>query len=114
VVFGTTVPVLLNINLAYSTFVTTILSVTVVILISLEGVYHYREQWKNYRSTEQFLSHEKYRYLGKIGAYENLEETAAFRLLLDRIEGAIEAENAATLNVLTTEREERSSGVSGK
>lgn len=101
VVGGGCVPVLVNLNVQYIKVATTVLSLIVVALVSLESVYHYREQWKNYRSTEQFLGHEKVFYRTRSAAYEALNEEQAFRLLVDRVESAIAAENAATLSVMT-------------
>lgn len=66
----------------------------------MESVYHYREQWKNYRSTEQLLGHEQFEFLAKVGSYEGLEGGKAFTLFVERIENAISSENAATLNVM--------------
>jgi Protein of unknown function (DUF4231) len=55
VIGGALVPVFVNVNFPYVSVVTTVLSVIVVLLVSLESIFHYREQWVNYRSTEQFL-----------------------------------------------------------
>jgi hypothetical protein len=66
VVAGGVVPVLINIpqeadrifGLPVVRLAVTVISLLVVISVSLESVFHYREQWKNYRSTEQLLGHE--------------------------------------------------------
>ncbi len=79
----------------------TILSTVVALLIALEGVLHYREQWKNYRTTEQYLTAQKNLFLNEVGDYASLSEIDAFKLLVDRVEKAITEENAVTLNVLT-------------
>jgi hypothetical protein len=107
VVAGGIVPVLVNVEsnidklLPYPLMraTITIISLFVVITVSLESVFHYREQWKNYRSTEQFLGHEQFMYQTRVGPYKSLEGEDAFVLFVERIEGAISAENAATLNV---------------
>ena len=68
------------------------MSLLVVVSVSMESVYHYREQWKNYRSTEQLLGHEQFEFLARVGPYEGLEEDKedkAFRLFVERIENAI-------------------------
>jgi hypothetical protein len=101
VVGGALVPVLVNISLPYLSYLTTALSLTVVVLVSLESVYHYREQWKNYRSTEQYLSREKFLYLAGEGPYKKMEQRDAFILFVERVEAAIESENASTLNAMT-------------
>jgi hypothetical protein len=101
VVGGAVVPVLVNVTWPYAKIITTSVSLIVVVLVALESVYHLREQWKNYRSTEQLLGHEEVYFRNKIGPYEGLDELHAFKLLVERVESAIAAENAATLNVMT-------------
>jgi hypothetical protein len=105
---GAVVPALANIQVDLKigsypvmTLLVTVISLSVVVLVSLESVFHYREQWKNYRSTEQMLGHEVFRFRTRIAPYANLEEGAAFRLLVERVEEAIANENTATLNVMT-------------
>jgi Protein of unknown function (DUF4231) len=108
VVAGAIVPVLINMDgvLTYHGFsvvkgIVTIISLMVVISVSLESVLHYREQWKNYRSTEQQLGHEHMMYLSGIGRYKGLDAKTAFLTFVERIEDLIASENAATLNVMT-------------
>src|SRR5258706_12706076 len=54
------VPIAANLNFVgyepYKTAVITILSLLVSISVALDGVYHFWDQWRNYRSTEQYLS----------------------------------------------------------
>ncbi len=102
VIGGALVPVLVNIDLPYLNILTTIISLIVVLLVSLESVYHFREQWTNYRSTEQNLRNEYFLFTTKGGTYCGLRENVAFKLFVDRVEEAIEAENSSTLKVMTT------------
>jgi Protein of unknown function (DUF4231) len=108
VVAGAVVPVLINMDglLTFHGFsvikgIVTVISLLVVISVSLESVLHYREQWKNYRSTEQQLGHEHMMSLSGIGRYKGLEAKEAFLTFVDRVEELIASENAATLNVMT-------------
>jgi hypothetical protein len=109
VVAGGVVPVLVNVETSINNFIgypvmkalITVISLLVVVMVSLESVFHYREQWKNYRSTEQLLGHEQFEFLTRVGAYNNSTNELAFRLFAQRIEDAIASENAATLNVMT-------------
>jgi hypothetical protein len=98
---GAIVPVLINVDLGWTTYLTTVISLLVVVFVSLESVLHYREQWKNYRSTEQYLGHEVIYFENRAGAYRDLTDRNAFLLLVDRVESAIASENAATLNTMT-------------
>jgi len=108
VVGGAIVPVLVNMqnewypyNIDVVRIIVTLISLFVVILVSLESVYHYREQWKNYRSTEQFLGHETVFFRSRVGKYDKLDDDKAFRLFVERVEEAIASENSATLNIMT-------------
>lgn len=101
VVGGALVPVLVNLDLSFAKLTATVLSLIVVGSVSLESVYRYREQWKNYRSTEQLLGHERIYFETKVGPYTGLSESEAFRTLVARVEKAIANENSATLNVMT-------------
>lgn len=101
VVGGALVPVLVNLDLGFARITATVLSLVVVASVSLESVYRYREQWKNYRSTEQLLGHERVYFAARVGPYHRLSERDAFTTLVARVEKAIASENSATLNVMT-------------
>ncbi|HNO76244.1 MAG TPA: DUF4231 domain-containing protein [Nitrosomonas mobilis] len=109
VVGGAIVPVLVNLPLDDHAirYLTTIVSLIVVILISLESVFHFREQWKNYRSTEQLLAKEYFNFVTGEGPYRNQDEKEAFLNFVDRVENAVASENASTLNVMTTLSEKK-------
>ncbi len=116
VVGSSLVPVLINVPHPYFAGVSvvqvavTFISLCVVISLSLESVFHYREQWKNYRSTEQLLGHEKFFFQTRVGRYHGVSDEAAFKLLVERVEDAVAAENASTLNTMTTASETSTSG----
>jgi hypothetical protein len=109
VVAGGVVPVLVNVEAGVNNLigypvmkaVITVISLLVVVMVSLESVFHPREQWKNYRSTEQLIEHEKFEFLTRVGVYKESTSEDAFKLFVERIEDAIVSENAATLNVMT-------------
>jgi len=102
VIGGAIVPVLVNVKNDYVDIVTTIISLIVVLLVSLESVYHYREQWMNYRSTEQSLRHEYFLFTSKGGMYAIRSKAEAYQQFVERVEDLISSENAATLKVLTS------------
>jgi hypothetical protein len=105
------IPVILNVDTfpyignieEYSNIVATILGLLVSILIALENVLKYKDQWINYRSTEQFIVREKILLLSKSGPYLDLEEDKAYHRFIGVCEDAIQNENQATLNILTRE-----------
>ncbi|MEU6930741.1 DUF4231 domain-containing protein [Streptomyces sp. NPDC046385] len=101
VVGGALVPVLVNLDLGFARITATVISLVVVASVSLESVYRYREQWKNYRSTEQLLGHERVYFAARVGPYHRLSDRDSFTTLVARVEKAIASENSATLNVMT-------------
>jgi hypothetical protein len=98
------VPIVANLNFAgyesYKTPVITLLSLMVSISVALDGVYHFGDQWKNYRSTEQFLTRESVLFQTGEGPYKSMVNDDAFLLFVERCEGQIASENSATLNVI--------------
>ena len=84
-----------------SNLIVTILGTLVAVLLALEGVLHHREQWKNYRTTEQYLETQKQLFIHNVGDYSDLDKKEAFKLLISRVESSIAEENSTTLNVLT-------------
>jgi uncharacterized protein DUF4231 len=106
VVGAVLVPVIANVRIqgweSYSVGLTTVVSLFVSVAVALDSVYHFGDQWKNYRSTEQFLSREKFLFQTGEGPYKGMEEAEALVLLVERCEGQIAAENSATLNVIAT------------
>lgn len=102
------VPAVVNLPVPHVTVAATILSLTVTVLVSLETVFHFGDQWRNFRATEQVLAREYYYYVTRSGPYQELNADAAFQLLVSRVEAALESENASLLHVLTKVPQESS------
>jgi len=73
-----------------------------VLLVSLESVYHFREQWTNYRGTEQNLRHEYFLFTSKGGVYASKDKADAYQYFVERTEDLISSENASTLKTMTS------------
>jgi hypothetical protein len=108
VIGGSLVPVLVNVNFTFlnigfdlAKVLATLLSLMVVIFVSWESVFQHGKQWKNYRSTEQFLRQEAVFFKNKVGFYSEMGEAHAFKIFVERIENAIAQENSVTLDTLT-------------
>jgi hypothetical protein len=110
VVAGALVPVFVNLDFPYVDVITTLLSVLVVLIVSLEGVFHFREQWTNSRSTSESLRKEYFAFVSAEGRYAETgsNPAEAFRAFVGRVEAMIESENLSTLQVMT--RETRAGG----
>ncbi len=112
---GVFVPVIVNSAIPYKEAVASVISLIVAACVALESVYHYREQWKNYRSTEQFLGREQILFLTGEGDYKAFNSPReAFIHFVERCEGAIEAENASTLNIMTLAQQDGKSAKTDK
>jgi hypothetical protein len=95
-----TVPVLINLNdvpLIYPT----LLSLLVTILVGVEGIFHWREHWKNYDLMKSFLRQETFLYEAGAGPYRQKEPPDAFTLLVERVEEEISKERAQTIQMRT-------------
>jgi hypothetical protein len=113
VVGGAIVPVLVNLpyNKLIVQIITTFVSLIIVVLISLESVFHFGDQWKNYRSTEQLLAKKYFNFVSGEGPYRQQDSNEVFLNLVDRVENAISSENASTLNVMTTLSDKKANGI---
>lgn len=93
------VPVL--INLKVDTLWPTVLSLLVTVLVSLEGILHLREHWKNYDLMKSSLRQEACLFQAQAGPYRDKSPDEAFRLLVERVEEAISKERAQTIEMRT-------------
>ena len=99
------IPVIVNIKIQIffidSTVIVSILGILVAVSVSMENVFHYREQWLNSRTTAEYLKTQKILFQHRAKDYAELEDKQAFKQLVERIENAIAEENAVTLSVLS-------------
>jgi len=104
VVFGALVPVLVNVSLAQLPIptVTTILSLIVVILVALEGVLHYRDRFRNYRSTAHALEKESFLLFARAAPYDKCTDDAGLcALFVNNTEAYVGKEVDSTLKIMT-------------
>ena len=99
VVGAALVPVFVNIFPTHL-LITTGISLLVVLMVSLEGVFHYKEQWRNYSATSSALEHEFYAMKTGTPPYDTVIPDMKFNLFAQRIEETINQEVSTTLNVV--------------
>lgn len=99
VVGAAIVPVFVNIFPTHI-LITTGVSLLVVLSVSLEGVFHYKEQWRNYSATSSALEHEFYAMKTATPPYDTVIPDMKFNLFAQRIEETINQEVSTTLNVV--------------
>jgi hypothetical protein len=95
------VPVLINLE-GVPKLVPTLLSLLVTILVTLEGVFHLREHWKNYDLMKSFLRQEACLFQAGAGPYRGKPSGDSFVLLVERVEDAIAKERAQTIEMRTS------------
>ena len=95
------VPVLINLE-GVPPIVPTMLSLLVTILVTLEGVFHLREHWKNYDLMKSFLRQEACLFQAGGGAYRGKTPHDAFVLLVERVEDGIAKERSQTIEMRTS------------
>ena len=84
-VLGVAVPPLILLD-GLADYITSGLSAVVVLTLALDGVLRFREQWENYRYTEQYLDREKQLFLAAAGPYRGLDGESAFTRFVERVE----------------------------
>jgi Protein of unknown function (DUF4231) len=100
------VPILVHLKFdilgIYHTAPATLVSLLVTIIVALETVDRYGDQWKNFRSTYEFLKSEKFHFQTGEGVYRGMNANDAFILLVERCESRIAMENSATLSIIAS------------
>jgi hypothetical protein len=110
VVFGALVPVLINVGLPNVPIptVTTILSLIVVILVALEGVLHYRDRYRNYRSTAHALEKESFLLFARAAPYDKCTDDAGlYAQFVKNTEAYVGKEVDSTLKIMTVSSAEK-------
>lgn len=106
------VPVLINLSGVHS-IVPTLLSLLVTVLVTIEGIFHLREHWKNYDLMKSFLRQEACLFEAGAGAYRDKTPKDAFIILVERVEDGIAKERAQTIEMRTSRAPDEQSKPSG-
>jgi hypothetical protein len=87
----------------------TILSLLVTVLVGLEGLFHFREHWRNYDLMKTFLRQELNVFRAGAGAYRTFPKGSpeALKLFVERIESEIARERSETIVMRTTREADR-------
>lgn len=78
----------------FNGLIASIIGGTIIVLELLQQMNQWQHNWITYRSTCEFLRHEKYSYLARSGPYEAFTDDAARKLLAERVEGLISTEHS--------------------
>jgi len=81
----------LSSSIAYSEWIIGILGVTIAIAAAAGSLYKFQENWIQYRTSAETLTHEKYLYMTNAAPYSGKDK---FEILVTRIESLISKENS--------------------
>ncbi|NYB74835.1 DUF4231 domain-containing protein [Sedimentibacter hydroxybenzoicus DSM 7310] len=89
----------------YIRIFTSILGATATVLLGINKLKNYHENWLHYRLISETLKREKYFYLSRSGFYKNQEENS-LNILVERVEQIISDENSnwAQINTQCSEK----------
>ena len=68
-------------NIDVGDILVTILGLAVALLVAFEGVFHYKEQWVNYRTTAEYIKTQRILFLHMSEDYEDLDEKKSIQTI---------------------------------
>jgi len=93
-IFAGSIPVISFLDYAWIKFAMAALGASVAILEGFEQLGQHNNLWTSYRSTAEYLKHEKYLFLASSGPYRNLNIDDALKRLAERVEEQVSTEHA--------------------
>ncbi|MEH3107112.1 MAG: DUF4231 domain-containing protein [Sphingomonas fennica] len=76
----------------------------IVIVEAIQQLNQWQHNWVTYRSTCEALRHEKFTYLGRVGPYDDVDDAAAYKVLVERVESLISTEHSKWVGRLQNEK----------
>ncbi|MBW4362050.1 DUF4231 domain-containing protein [Flavobacterium taihuense] len=80
-----------------------VLSVLMAILVNINGIFRFKENWIQYRYMSELLQSEKQLYIAEAGKYKNNTEKDS--LFVESIEGLLKNENSQWLETIKSGKE---------
>ena len=107
-IFASSIPVISFLDYAWIKFAMAALGACVAVLEGFEQLGQHNNLWTSYRSTAEYLKHEKYLFLASSGPYRNLKTDDALKRLAERVEEQVSTEHAKWVSE-TKQREQSES-----
>lgn len=93
------IPVIAVTGFNYSEYLIAILGALIAIFEGANQVNQWQHNWITYRSTCEALRHEKHTYMERAHPYDLEDDTAARKLLVERVESLISTEHSKWIAV---------------
>jgi hypothetical protein len=92
------IPVIVTAPIDAAKWIVAIAGAAIAILEGIQHMNQYSTLWVTYRSTAEYLKHDKYLFLSSAGPYKELGPEDKFVVLAERIEERVSAEHANWFN----------------
>lgn len=92
------IPVVTHFPAPYSTWTASVAGALIALLEGIQHMNQYSTLWVTYRSTAEYLKHEKYLFLSGAGQYKGLTDEERLILLAERVEERVSTEHANWFN----------------
>lgn len=92
------IPVATHLPADYAKWTTALAGALIALLESIQHMNQYSTLWVMYRSTAEFLKHEKFLFLSAAGPYKGLTDDARLLTLAERVEERVSTEHANWFN----------------
>jgi hypothetical protein len=99
IVLATSIPPISLVDVTFTKWVLVAFGGIIAVSETIQHLYQFSTLWIEYRSTAEYLKHEKFLFLSASGPYRELSQEKALRLLAERIEEHISKEHARWVNV---------------
>jgi len=93
-ILAATIPIISFIEVEWGKWVTALAGAAIVVLEGVQQLNQYSALWIEYRSTAEYLKHEKHLFLASSGPYRDLDRKDALTLLSERVEEHVSTEHA--------------------
>ena len=99
IVLASVIPIISLIGMPNAKYIVAVFGAVIAILEGCQQLYQFHKIWSEYRSTAEYLKHEKYLFLSLSGPYRNLNQEEALLFLAERIEEHISKEHAKWIDI---------------
>jgi hypothetical protein len=95
---ATSVPITSMLPFDFSKWLTAAVGASIAVLEGIQHMNQYSTLWVTYRSTAEYLKHDKFLFLSGSGPYKGLSSSEQIQVLAERIEERVSAEHANWFN----------------
>lgn len=110
IILAVSIPIASHLEVSIAKWTTSIAGALIAILEGVQHMNQYSTLWVTYRSTAEYLKHEKYLFLSSAGPYKALTDEEKLVTLAERVEERVSTEHANWFNEMrrtTTQKKQK-------